>query len=115
VQSVIDEGLESASDFPFGPYPQDKLINRSGEIVEYRTPPHAEGLGTMSLLQPGGDPIEGVLIVSIPAPAKDSAPDPQDRPDMLFLAVRLPAPLRDLTPHIIGQLEGDHAVSQPAR
>jgi hypothetical protein len=45
-ERVIKEGTEPASDFPFGPYPKDKLTYRSDRVVEFRTPPHSEGLGT---------------------------------------------------------------------
>jgi hypothetical protein len=97
VQHVIDEGFETASDFPFGPFPKDKPVFQSDQIVEYQTPPHSEGLGTMSWLEPDGDPVESVAILT------------GSWPDMVHLAVRLPAGLRDLTPHIVRQVEGDYA------
>jgi hypothetical protein len=34
---LIAEGIEPESDFPFGPYPKDKLIYKSEELVEYQT------------------------------------------------------------------------------
>lgn len=51
VHSVIAEGIEPASQFPSGPCPKDTLTHRNDRIVEYRTPPHTEGLGTVSQLQ----------------------------------------------------------------
>jgi hypothetical protein len=94
VQHVIKEGLMPGSAFPLGPFPNDKLIYKSDRIVEYQTPPHSEGLGTMSRLQASDYPVNGVAIL------QDQAP-----PDLLFLAVRLPPDIRYLTSHIIQHLE----------
>ena len=100
VEQVIKEGLEPASDFPSGPYPQDKLISQSDRIVEFETPPHAEGLGSKtSLLRANCDPISGVVILQ------------GEAPDLLFLGVRLPSGTHDLTPYIIQQIELDNAAS----
>ncbi len=100
VERVIKEGLEPASDFPSGPYPQDKLISQSDRIVEYETPPHAEGLGTKtSLLRANYDPISGVVILQ------------GEEPDLLFLGVRLPSSMHDLTSYIIQQIERDNAAT----
>ncbi len=38
-RKVIKEGLMPASQFPFGPYPTDKLTVRTEDMVEYETPP----------------------------------------------------------------------------
>ena len=38
VRDVIAEGIEPASSFPFGPYPNDKLTYKNSETVEYLTP-----------------------------------------------------------------------------
>jgi len=98
VQSVIKEGIEPASDFPFGPYPKDKLIIQSDRIVEYQTPPHSEGLGTTtSWLRANDYPISGVAILQ------------GQEPDLVFLGVRLPPDMNDLTSHIIRQVEQDNA------
>jgi hypothetical protein len=51
VRKVIAEGIEPTSDFPFGPYPNDKLTYKNKEMVEYETPAHKDGLGTQSRLQ----------------------------------------------------------------
>jgi hypothetical protein len=94
VQHVINEGLEPASDFPSGPYPSDKLTCKSDRMVEYQTPSHSKGLGTMSRLQAGDYPISGVAILQ-----------GQNPPSLLFLALRLPSGLNDLASPIIRGLE----------
>jgi hypothetical protein len=98
VQSVIDEGIEPASDYPFGPFPKDKLITQSDRIVEYQTPAHSEGLGTFTWLRANDFPINGVEIL-------------QDKElDLVSVAVRLPPDLNDLTSPVIQQFERDNAV-----
>jgi hypothetical protein len=97
VKSVIAEGIEPASSFPFGPYPNDKLTYRSKEIVEFQTPANIEGLGTDPWLQKNGDPIIGVAILM------------GQEHDLLQLSVRLPPKLTDLTSTIIQQVERDAA------
>jgi hypothetical protein len=89
VRRVIAEGIEPASDFPSGPYPNDKLIYKSKEIVEYQTPAQTDGLGTQSRLQKNADPIRGVAILV------------GSEPSLVFLAARLPSDRTDLAP-IIG-------------
>jgi len=93
VESVISEGIEPAADFPRGPYPNDKLVYRSKEVVEFLTPANTEGLGTQSRLLKNGDPINGVAILF----GEDS--------NLLQLSVRLPTDLRYLAPIIISQTE----------
>ena len=88
VESVIEEGADAA-DFPFGPYPNDKLILQSDRMVQYQTPPHSQGLGTDSSLQADEYPINGVAILEGQAP------------DVLILNVRLPPDMNDLASHII--------------
>ena len=99
VKQVIDEGLRPASDFPFGPYPKDKLTYHGDSIVEYQTPPHTEGLGTMSRLQANDYPVEGVEIFK-----------GEEMPDLIGLYMRLPPALHDLTSPIIKQLERDNPI-----
>jgi hypothetical protein len=99
VQRVIREGIEPASYFPFGPYPQDKLIYKGDRIVEYQTPPHSEGLGTASWLQANDYPISGVVILE------------GEEPDVLILHLRLPSDMAHLTSHITRQFERDNAGS----
>lgn len=96
-RTVIDDGTEPASSFPFRPYPNDKLTYRSNEIVEYQTPANTEGLGTNSSLQSNADPISGVAILMGKVP------------DLLQLSVRLPMAQAGLTPFLIGQVERDNA------
>ena len=95
VRKVIDEGIEPASSFQFGPYPNDKLVYRSNEIVEYNTPAYTEGLGTRSRLHSNANPILGVAILI----GEDN--------DLLKLSVRLSSDQTDLSSHIIQQVERD--------
>lgn len=88
---------EFSQSFQFGPFPRDTLAYKSKSIVEYTTPAQTDGLGTYSALKKGGSPIAGVAILTGKAP------------DVLFLAVRLPAALNGLTPVIVGQAERDAA------
>ncbi|MGA9058295.1 MAG: SUMF1/EgtB/PvdO family nonheme iron enzyme [Terriglobia bacterium] len=100
VESVIKEGLEPASDFPFGPYPKDKLTIRSDEVVEYQTPPNSEGLGTMMGLPKNDNPIDGVAILFS-----------GDGLNVLHLAARLPSDIHDLTSEIVKQWERNSRAS----
>jgi len=93
VDDVIREGIWGASDFPSGPYPADRLVYRSVRIVEYETPPHAEGLGTRTRMEPNDDPMCGVALLR------------GDTPNLLQLAVRLPSTMTDLEARIIQQFE----------
>jgi len=95
VRSVIAEGIEPASSFPYGPYPTDKLAYKSKNIVEYETPPNTDGLGTNSMLQKNGNPISGVAILA----GADT--------DLIHLSMRLPANLALLKATIIQQVEQD--------
>jgi hypothetical protein len=96
-ESVIREGIEPESDFPFGPYPNDKLTYRSKSIVEFETPANTEGLGTDSKLQANASEIDGVAILS----GADT--------DLTLLSARLSENDRDLIPTIVGQVEKDSA------
>ncbi|HEY3988350.1 MAG TPA: hypothetical protein VGM02_03560 [Acidobacteriaceae bacterium] len=95
LRKVIDEGIEPASSFPPGPYPKDKLTYKSKEVVEYETPAWTKGLGTQSRLLANGDPIRGVAMLI------------GETPDLVYLAVRLPAGMVNLAPVIIQQVERD--------
>ena len=102
VQKVIEEGIEPASDFPFGPYPEDNLTFENDWVVEYQTPPHSEGLGTIGLgpsFQANDYPISGVLILQGQAP------------DVLILRVRLQPDMNDLASLIVQQTERDNTTS----
>jgi hypothetical protein len=95
VSKVIAEGIEPASDFPLGPYPKDRLVYKNKESVKYETPALTNGLGTQSRLQKNADPIRGVAVLV------------GQEPSLLFLAVRLPSEIADLTSPIIQQTECD--------
>jgi hypothetical protein len=84
-----------ADRFPVGPYPADTLTYRSKSVVEYRTAPQSDGLGTQSGLLKNDSPICGVAILTGPSP------------DLLLLSVRLPSDETGLTNTIIPQLERD--------
>lgn len=95
VRSII-RGLDEKEDsYPRGPYPADKLTYRSNATVEYLTPSDSRGIGTTSLLKADGRPIAGTaVLVGL-----------HDGPDLVFLAVRLPAELEPLAPVIIRHAE----------
>ncbi len=94
-RAVIQEGLP-AEDFPSGPYPRDKLIYRSDSMVEYETPAHSEGLGTMSSLRANDHPISGVAILH------------GQPPDLVLLTLRLSPETSQLAPLIVRQTEFDN-------
>ena len=98
-QSVIAEGIEPAGDFPFGPYPSDKLTNRSKSVVEFETPANSQGLGTDSRLQMNASPIDGVAIVT----GADT--------DLVQLSARVPETDRELIPAMIAEVESEAASS----
>jgi hypothetical protein len=97
VQRVINEKIVPASDFPFGPYPNDELVYKSDRIVAFHTPPNSEGLGTMSRLEKSSLPIEGVAILS------------SDKLSLFRLCVKLPPDETGLNSHIIRQFERENA------
>jgi hypothetical protein len=95
VDGIISEGLLSASEFPFGPFPTDRLKYINDRVVEYTTPPRSEGLGTPEFgrLRPDNEAIRGVSIFHLPDVY------------LRHLAMRLPQNLNDLPPVIIKQFE----------
>ncbi len=99
VRNVIASGLAEANDFPSGPYPKDRLVYKSKEVVEYQTPAETDGLGTQSRLQKNADPIRGVAILV----------GNQHEPSLVFLAARLPSEMEPLTSIIVQQVERDAA------
>jgi hypothetical protein len=101
VRKVIRDGFGSATDFPLGPYPHDKLIYKNSETVEYETPANSEGLGTRSYLQATSEPIRGTEILV------------GDSPSLLSLSIRLPSNDTDLTSIIIPQTEQEAAALRP--
>jgi len=92
VQGLINSGDLQAGLYIFAPYPNDKLIVQTARLVQFQTPPHSEGLGTMSRLKANDDPVDGVAILEGPTP------------NLPMLRVRLPLKQRDLAPAIIQQL-----------
>jgi hypothetical protein len=92
VQNVIDLFDQPVSTYAYGSYTKDKLISQTDRLVQFQTPPHSEGLGTMSRLKASDDPIDGVAILE------------GRNPDLLMLRVRLPLKQRDLASVIIQQL-----------
>jgi len=97
VHELMDGSDFPASEYPFGPYPSDKLTYRGRAVVEYRTPAQTEGLGTHSSLEKNGSPIEGVAILS------------GKPPDLIVLSARLPEGLRGLASAIVRQVEREKA------
>jgi hypothetical protein len=93
VDDVLAEGIQSAADFPEGPYPNDKLTYRGEETVEYVTPGNTKGLGTDSYLLPSAEPIVGV----------DRLVD--EELDLVQLSARVPAGDADLIGTIQAQVE----------
>jgi hypothetical protein len=94
-QNVITEGIEPASDFPFGPYAKDKVTYRGTNTVEFETPANTKGLGTDSRLLPNASPIDGVAIIT----GTDT--------DLVQLSARVSAKDRDLIPLIVKQVESE--------
>lgn len=93
VQDLIDSFDFSPSEFKFGPFPNDKLLVQKDQFVEFRTPPHSEGLGSIDTrLKANDDPIDGVAILE------------GQTPDLLMLRVRLPRGQRELAAVIIREL-----------
>lgn len=93
VKGIIKSDLLPASDFPFGPWPGDRLRYKSNEIVEYETRSGAEGLGTWRGLRKNDTPIRGVAMLV------------GNTLDLLVLSVRLPHDTADLAPIITQQAE----------
>ena len=87
-------------DITYGPYPTDKLLYKGDRLVEYRTPPNSEGLGTMtSRLKPNDQPIQGVATLVGEMPEVS----------LLLVAVRIPPEMNALNPAIFLELEREAA------
>jgi hypothetical protein len=93
VKKIIMEGIEPSSEFPFGPYPDDKLRYRSNEMVEFETPGASVGLGSGPFLRKDPPPIRGVVALL------------GDESSLLHLSLRLPAVDAPLADAIIQQAE----------
>jgi hypothetical protein len=96
-QSVIAEKLEPASDFPFGPYPNDKLAYRGNNVVEFETPANTDGLGTNSNLLKNASPIDGVAVIA----GEDT--------NLVQLSARVAPADGDLISAMVKQMESDAA------
>lgn len=94
VRNVIAEGLEPASDFPFGPYATDVVTRKSRTTVEFVTPSNMTGIGTDSRLLKSNDPIHGVEMLF---PNRDM--------ELMGVFVRLPPDLVRFAPVIINAIE----------
>jgi len=95
-RKVIAEGFGPASDYPFGPFPADLLTYQGRNLVEFITPAHQKGLGTMSWLLPSDQPITGFALLSI---------GPDIDTELLHLSFRLPPSLSHLDTILIQQAE----------
>ena len=104
VRSIIAEGFGPASDYPFGPFPSDHLIYKGKNLVEFTTPAHQKGLGTMSWLLPSDQPITGFALLTI-GPDIDTS--------LLHLSLRLPPSLSFLTATLVQQAEAEASSSSP--
>ena len=97
-RKIIAEGFGPASDYPFGPFPSDRLSYKSKKLVEFTTPSHHKGLGTMSWLLPSDQPILGFALLTI-GPDVDAG--------LLQLSLRLPPSLSTLSAALVQQAEAD--------
>lgn len=97
-RSIIAEGFGPAADYPFGPFPSDHLTHKGKDLVEFTTPAHRNGLGTMSWLLPSDQPINGIALLTI---------GPQVDTELLHLSLRLPPSLYFLAVPLIQQAEAD--------
>ena len=98
---VIAEGIEPASDFPSGSFPNDKLTYKGNRIVEYGRTANQDGLGTASRLKKNDFPIDGVLVLS----------GQESELELSSLSMRLPSNAAGLTKAILAQVERE--ASQP--
>lgn len=93
---------------PAGPYPADRLLYRGHSLVEYETPPGAEGLGAVPGSEKTAQPTRGIVMLT---DSQNGQP-----PNMVQLAMRLPREHAALGPVIIRETArwANHAKS-PAR
>ncbi len=91
----------STTHFPSGPFPGDRLHDLNQHVVEYTTPPHSAGVGTISGLRPDQLKITGVQILN----GVDT--------DLISLSVRLPDPLSQLASAITRQVEEENNSAPP--
>lgn len=91
----------STTHFTSSPFPTDRLRYLNQHVVEYTTPPHRTGVGTMSGLRPDELSITGVQILN----GIDT--------DLISLSIRLPAPSSKLAPEITRQVEQENNSAPP--
>jgi hypothetical protein len=92
------------SEYPLGPFPDDKFRGRGPRFVEYLTPADSNGLGTMSRLVPDDDPIYSAAILM--------DQDAPDAPSAMTVAVRLPPDMVDLAPVVLREAERQYAAAK---
>ena len=97
-RKIIAEGFGPASGYPFGPFPSDHLKYKGKKLVEFVTPAHRKGLGTMSWLLPSDQPIIGFALLTVGSDVDTS---------LLQLSLRLPQSLSFLAPTLVQQAEAD--------
>jgi len=88
------QGLE-VGPLPSGPYPHDSFARRTDTLVQYTTPPMAQGSGAVWVLAPSTEPVEGLSMLV----------NESDGPDLLRVNVRLPRAYRALAKTILGNAE----------
>ncbi len=96
IASVIAEGIEPKSAFPFEPYPADKTVYKNTRLVEFETPANKDGLGTSTRLRKDSIPIQGMAKLKVWF---------RPQPRSLSAGVRFPANQAHLASAIIGNAE----------
>lgn len=64
VRRIIREGIMPAQDFPFGPFPHDRLKPLGSDAVEFVTPARMRGMGTVTSLAENNEPIRGLAVMT---------------------------------------------------
>lgn len=96
-RSFIQENFQglNVGPLPSGPYPRDRFTRRTDKLVQYTTPPLTKGGGTIWVLAPSTDPVEGLSMLV----------NESDGPDLLRVNVRLPDAERALAKIILANAE----------
>lgn len=87
-KEVMAEHLDSPSNYHFAPFPTDRLKHHGPDFVDFTTPAHTDGLGTMSSLKPGDQPIHGFALL-------------HDGWNLTQFNLRLPSNLESLAPVLV--------------
>ena len=102
VTAVQNMGFDpSTTNFAVGRYSTDTLHYVNQHSVEYTTPPHTPGVGTMSELLADDQPITGVQILT----GADT--------DLISLSIRLPSETAALASVITRQVEHEYTEPPP--